>query len=448
MEIALTFERSGIRGLGWLAGLAIGLRVACATAICCLLAAPVAAEVPAAATTTKVRAANVTADGERSVVAFDLSAGVPAEIFTLADPYRVVIELPGVSFDLPPGTGDAGESKLSPLVKGFRYGAFAEGRSRVVLDTETPVEVSGASIVKAGHGVRLQFTLTATDPATFGAGTGAERVGRPSAQPPRQAVEPTPNGGDGRRIKPLVMIDPGHGGVDPGAIGVARKTTEKSVVLAVAWQLKSALEATGRYETKMTRSADVFIALDKRVQMSEEARPDLFVSLHADAIDDASAQSATGASIYTLSDKASDEQARKMAEKENAADLVAGVGRRNAEAPDEVRGILSDLWARENSAFAHLLSRSLAGSLARMKALGRTPERSAAFRVLRQSHAPAVLIELGFLSNVTEEAKLASTAWQKQVAGSIANAIDTYFERRKTHATASPGLPSAGGLPP
>jgi len=458
----------------------------------CLVAATLGPAYGAGASTeVKVTASAVVADGDRSVVKINMTAGVPAEIFTLADPYRVVIELPGVAFELPAGTGDPTSiAKVSAAeagsasggsqhhVQAFRYGAFADGRSRMVFDTPVPVAVLDATFRKSGTGVQLQFALKEIDAQTFGVGTGATRSARPpegrsdnppegrSDNPPNalpNALFPGPQPRDGTRkavetsslpgqspvrAKPLIMIDPGHGGVDPGAIGVANKTTEKSVVLAVAWQLKRVLDGTGRFETRLTRSTDVFIALDKRVQISDEARPDLFISLHADAIDDNSARGVTGASIYTLSDKASDEQARKMAEKENAADLVAGIGRRNTEPPDEVRGILSDLWARENSAFAHLLQKSLVGSLARMKALGRTPERSAAFRVLRQSHAPAVLIELGFLSNPVEEAKLASPAWQKQIAGSVANAVETYFERRKLSANSGPGLPSAGGLPP
>lgn len=403
----------------------------------------------------RVTGAAVTGDGGRTMFMLDLTAGVPAEIFTLADPYRVVIELPAVSFDLPAGAGEVKAAGSSGLVSAFRFGAFADGRSRVVLDAVSPVAVSDAALVRAGQGVRLQFALSVVSEEVFGSGTGAGRsaksTGKAATEPAAvidAATASAPSIPPSKRAKPLIMIDAGHGGVDPGAIGGVNQTMEKSVVLAVAWQLKNALEATGRYETRMTRTTDVFIALDKRVQMSEDARPDLFLSLHADAIEDVSAQSAVGASIYTLSDKASDEQARKMAEKENAADLVAGIGQRQQAAPDEVRGILSELWARENSAFSHLFQRSLSGTLAQMKALARTPERSAAFRVLRQSHAPAVLIELGFLSNPREETKLADARWQKQIARAIAAAVDTYFERRKTTVSVAPGLPASGGLPP
>lgn len=409
----------------------------------------------AAAASSTVRSATLEANGTTTFFRLDMTVGVKADIFTLADPFRVVIELPAMAFALPPGTGIAtGTAPLAGLVRNYRFGAFAADRSRIVLDTTGPVAVSSAEMTNIKGGVRLEVALLAVDEAAFGSGTGAARGGRADTEagsPPAARLLPQAGAGKpaapGERARPLVMIDPGHGGVDPGAVG-SGKTTEKSVVLAVAWQLKQALDATGRYDTRLTRTSDVFIPLDKRVAMAEEARADLFLSLHADAIDDVSALTASGASIYTLSERASDEQARKMAEKENSADLVAGIGQRNLQAPDEVKGILSDLWARENSAFSHLFSRSLVSSLSKIKAAARQPERSAAFRVLKQSQAPAVLIELGFLSNPAEEQRLASAAWQRQIAGSIALAVNRYFEQRKNNAFVGPGVALPGGLPP
>jgi N-acetylmuramoyl-L-alanine amidase len=405
------------------------------------------------ATPTVAKTATVTGDSTRTQFTLDLSVGVKAEIFTLADPWRVVVELPAVTFNLAPGTG----SKPTGLISAFRYGSFAQDRARVVIDTSGPVLIDKADMQNIAGGVRLSLLMVPIDAATFGSGTGAMRKTANSETGPAPKAMP-PDGlpvvglpgpaVSSPRAKPLIMIDPGHGGVDPGAIG-AGKTTEKAVVLAVAWQLKRALDATGKFETRLTRSTDVFVALDKRVIMSEEALADLFVSLHADAIDDsAAAQSASGASIYTLSERASDEQARKMAEKENSADLIAGIGQRKAQASDEVKGILTDLWARETSTFSHMFSKSLAGALGRMNALARQGERSAAFRVLKQAHAPAVLIELGFLSNPADETRMASPAWQKQIASSIATAIATFFERRNANATASPRAPARGGQPP
>ena len=386
--------------------------------------------------------AAVTAAAATTEFTLDLTAGVKAEVFTLANPYRVVVDLPDVAFRLDPGAGQA----AAGLVQAFRYGAFADKRARIVIDTAGPVGIAKAEMKNLSSGVRLTVALTPMDAAAFGRGTGAERSanGLPPVKP--GVFEDT--GRAGTRLKPIVMIDPGHGGIDPGAIG-ANKTTEKTVVLAVARELKALLDATGRYDARLTRSSDTFIPLDRRVQMSVEAQSDLFVSLHADAVDGRNlAQSIRGASIYTLSDKASDEQARLMAEKENAADLAAGIEQSQTEHSDDIKNILFDLLARETAAFSHVVSRTLVGTLSRTSALAREPERAAAFRVLKQTHSPSVLIELGFLSNHDEEQKMSKPAWQRQIAGSIASAIELYFARRKSNTANAPVAAGAGGLPP
>ena len=391
----------------------------------------------------------VSSDATTTEFALDLTAGVTAEVFTLADPYRVVIELPDLAFELPPGTG----SKATGLIAAFRYGAFADNRSRVVIDTAGPVEIAQAVMVNrtptanSAGSIQLRVQLKLADAAVFGKGTGAARAGSEAYTPKPTVfddnVAPAP-----ARLKPIIMIDPGHGGIDPGAIG-SGKTLEKNIVLAVALQLKSALEATGHYEVRLTRSADIFIALDKRVELSHQANADIFLSLHADTIEDRHlAQSIHGASIYTLSDKASNEEARLMAEKENAADLAAGIEPSAANHTDDVKPILFDLLARETAAYSHLLSRSLVSALSRHHPLAHEPERAAAFRVLRQAHSPSVLIELGFLSNTTEEHLMSQPAWQKQVAGAISTAVDTYFVRKETNTANAPGAISYGGLPP
>jgi N-acetylmuramoyl-L-alanine amidase len=248
------------------------------------------------------------------------------------------------------------------------------------------------------------------------------------------------------RTKPVIMIDPGHGGMDPGAVGRG-KTTEKTVVLAVAKVLKATLEKGGKYDVRLTRSSDVFVPLPRRVEMSVEAQADLFISLHADAIDDKSlANAIRGASIYTLSEKASDEQARLMAEKENAADHVAGSDYAAGERNDALNGILFDLLARETASFSKVFSRTLVGSLSKASFLAREPERAASFVVLKQTHAPCVLVELGFLSNVAEEQRMNQLAWQQQMSQAIATAVTTYFEHKLSSATL--GTVATGGLPP
>jgi N-acetylmuramoyl-L-alanine amidase len=268
-----------------------------------------------------------------------------------------------------------------------------------------------------------------------------------AGEPPR-IIKPAVFDQSPARSRPVILIDPGHGGVDPGAIGRG-KVTEKSVVLAVAKALKTHLDQAGAFDVRLTRSMDTFVPLQQRVQVSVDAKADLFISLHADTIDTPSMANAIhGASIYTLSDKASDEQARRMADKENAADLAAGIQTDHGEHSDELRGILSDLLARETASLSHLFSRSLVASLTKTGSLAREPERSASFVVLRQAQTPSVLVELGFLSNAAEEQLMIQPAWQNQMAATLASAINSYFARKQTAAAQGTLGLVTGGLPP
>ncbi|CAN0395315.1 unnamed protein product, partial [Phaeothamnion confervicola] len=219
-------------------------------------------------------------------------------------------------------------------------------------------------------------------------------------------------------------------GIDGGAVS-ASNLLEKDVVLAVAKELARQLDATGRYDVHMTRAADVFVSLDQRLKLSSAHSVDLFVSLHADSLSaESGAQSVRGATIYTLSERASDEQARRMAEKENASDLVAGLNVVDSAGVDEVKDILFDLMKRETANFSADFSNALVRKMKKATTLARDAQRGAAFKVLKQTHAPSVLIELGYLSNPEDEKLLNSTAWRKKIAGSITEAVDAYFAKR------------------
>ncbi len=358
----------------------------------------------------------------------DISAGVPAEVFTLANPYRVVVDLPDVTFHLPAGTGQKGRG----LVSAFRYGLLAERKARIVIDTTGPVLIQKAEMTaRSGEAVRLSIELVATTPQAFGLGTGGQRP--PEAALKKDASE-EPTEKPKNRVKPVILIDAGHGGVDPGAMSPSN-VAEKSVVLAVARKLQAALSESGHYEVHMTRSRDVFISLDQRLKLSRKLAADLFISLHADSIAQKSfANTVRGATVYTLSERASDEEARLMAEKENASDLIAGLSTAEFEDHGEVRSILIDLLKRETANFSADFSNTLVKRLAKTATLSRDPQRSAAFKVLRQADTPSVLIELGYMSHKEDEKLLTSPAWQRSVAASIATAVDSYFAKRTAKA--------------
>lgn len=366
-------------------------------------------------------------DGDQNRTSFRLgmTKGVTVEVFTLANPYRVVVDLPDVGFELPQNAGRDGKG----LVSAFRYGLFAEGKARIVLDVSRPVKIEKAAMTNSGEGRRvdLNIDIVPTPADEFGAGTGANK--QHSAQPkPSPADDAMPR--QKKNAKPVIMIDPGHGGIDPGAI-TPSNLHEKNVALAVGLELRKALLATGRYEVRMTRSTDVFISLDRRIVATRQSGADLFISLHADSIEEVdSASSIRGATVYTLSERASDEQARLMAEKENASDLIAGIETANSDAADQVKGILIDLMKRETANFSAEFSKSLVKRLGKAVPLSRDPQRSAAFKVLKQTYAPAVLIELGYMTNPQDEQLFNSPEWRRKVAEQVKDAVDAHFARQ------------------
>jgi N-acetylmuramoyl-L-alanine amidase len=303
----------------------------------------------------------------------------------------------------------------------------------VVIDTTGPVRIASAGMTRipGSKALKLAIVMVPMDAAAFGAGTGATLAAAPPADLARNTGPPErADRKHKEHAKPVIVIDPGHGGIDPGALG-ANNVAEKSIVLAVAMQLKSTLMKTRRYDVKMTRSDDVFISLDKRLKFSADNNADLFISLHADSIEQKSLLNVVrGATVYTLSSKASDEQARLMAEKENASDLIAGVNSVDEGRGEEVKNILIDLLKRETSNFSSDFSRVLVKNMRQAVTMSRIPQKSAAFKVLKQTLAPSVLVELGYMSNVAEEREMMTAGWQTKVAAAIASAVQTYFDKR------------------
>jgi N-acetylmuramoyl-L-alanine amidase len=225
----------------------------------------------------------------------------------------------------------------------------------------------------------------------------------------------------GGRPPPLVMLDPGHGGKDPGAIGVSG-TYEKQIALAAALELKRQLEAAGRYRVELTRSRDVFIPLDGRVEHAQRRGAALFVSMHADALSD---HSVRGASVYTLAPTASDAQTAALARTENSADRF--VGRHWQTTSPEVSHILASLVRQETRIGSVRIARNLVGSLDRDLPMLQNPDRHAGFVVLKAADIPSVLVEMGFMSNPRDEAALRRSDHRKLVAQAMHRAVDAFF---------------------
>jgi N-acetylmuramoyl-L-alanine amidase len=402
------------RTLGWAA-----LALLCGAAAAAETPGPVAGGNGIAVVTD----ARVGGDDAHTRFVMDLSRKIDLHAFTLADPYRVVVDIPQVTFALPPQRGDSGGG----LIKAFRFGLVMAGGSRIVFDVTKPVRINQAFTVDAAEGApaRLVLDLVATDRDSF-----LRKIALDQKTAPPEPVAPLQREtGDGR---PLVVLDPGHGGLDTGTKAPGGQQ-EKDIVLDFAHRLRDRIEKTGKYRAALTRDDDTFIPLADRVRIARSAGAELFVSIHADALP-RSEGDAQGATVYTLSDTATDPAAARLAEEENRADVVAGVDLKTE--PDDVAGILIDLAQRETRSFSLQFAHKLVGSLKGVSRLHKEPIKSAGFRVLRAPDLPSVLIELGYVSNKEDLQSLLSDSWRDHTADAVAGAIDGYFSSHAAGARA------------
>ncbi len=236
--------------------------------------------------------------------------------------------------------------------------------------------------------------------------------------------------------RPVIVLDPGHGGIDPGA-RTPTGVFEKEIVLAFTERLKKRLEAGGRYRVVMTRSTDVFVPLGERVRLARGARADLFVSIHADSI--SGQPQVRGLTVYTGSERATDAESERLAKRENEADAAAG--HEASETADDVADILRDLTLRETRGFSHAFARKLVTQLGPVMNLNSNPHRQAGFRVLRAHDVPSVLVELGYLSSRKDIDLLMSEEWRDRSATAMASAIDRYFATRHANGSGAPVSP-------
>jgi N-acetylmuramoyl-L-alanine amidase len=364
---------------------------------------------------------------QRTRFAIELSDPLDVRVYTLTNPNRVVIDMPDVLWR----AGDEARPSGRRAVRSYRYGQFRKGNFRFVVDLNTPVKVEAPQLIppEEGFGFRLVIDLTASTSEAFVASAGWPRGAATGSAftLPAPAISAPPRTADAN--KRLVVVDAGHGGIDPGTQGRSG-IREKDLVLGVARELRKALEATGRYRVQLTRDSDVFIPLRERVNVARAAHADLFISLHADSNDHSDIR---GASVYTLSEDASDREAASLAEKENMSDVIAGVDLAGESSP--VASILIDLAQRDTMNRSVRFAERVLTALPRATMVRPTsPHRSAGFAVLKAPDIPAALIELGYLSNPDDETEMIKPAWRTKVAGSLVAAINNHF-------SAEAGLP-------
>lgn len=357
-------------------------------------------------------------------VLLTLSERAEYRLFALADPYRIVIDMNEVTSNLASGDKLLGQGHVAAM----RYGLFKVGTSRIVLDLTRPVKIVQAIYLPGADGksVRLLIDIADDEDAKFRAFVASTTHLRPPAQQVAQGPAITSPSKKRKRAKPLIVLDPGHGGVDPGAI--SGTLYEKNITLAVAKALKKELQATGRYEVKLTREKDIFIPLRERFKIAREADAQLFLSLHADSHSNARTR---GASIYTLSEQSSDAEAGALAAKENKSDVIAGLDL--SDKTPVVADILIDLAQRETNNLSVRFASYVVSQLGQDIPLLEKAQRSAGFAVLKAPDIPSALLEMGYLSSEKDQLLLRGKAHQIKLAQAIRRAIDAYFQWYKTN---------------
>ncbi|NOJ40515.1 N-acetylmuramoyl-L-alanine amidase [Bradyrhizobium australiense] len=382
--------------------------------------------------------ARLAGDARQTRFILDLDRPVQFRAFALADPYRVVVDLPQVSFTLPAGVGMAGRG----LVKAFRYGLVMPGGSRIVFDLTGPAKIAKSYVLEAANGQppRLVLEFEGVDRTAFVQSLAPES--RPELRPAIAEANAALAGLDSSTAaqppqapdkRPVIVIDPGHGGVDNGTQAGGGDFMEKNLVLSFGLALRDRIEKSGKYRVVMTRTDDSFIPLADRVKIARNEAAALFVSIHADALPRGEGD-AQGATIYTLSDKASDSEAQRLADAENKSDAIGGVNL--TDEPTEVADILIDLVQRETKTFSNRFARILMGEMKNTVRMHKHPLKSAGFRVLKAPDVPSVLVELGYVSNKDDLEHLVSENWRNRTVGSMAQAIDAFLAKRL--ATAGP----------
>ncbi|OIQ33673.1 MAG: N-acetylmuramoyl-L-alanine amidase [Alphaproteobacteria bacterium MedPE-SWcel] len=359
------------------------------------------------------------ADGRGGVqLDLHLSQGVPYRIFTLDAPRRLVLDFQEVDW-----TGLDPQAFLAPpQMRNIRFGGYLPGWSRMVLELAEPMEVATASmsIDTVSAAAALTVQLQPTDAESFAAAAGAPHDPRLDLPPPAVLQDRPARDPDAPLV---VMLDPGHGGLDPGAEAEGG-VMEKELMLNFAYDLGERLVRSGAFEVLLTREGDYFVSLERRIAMAHQQGADLFLSLHADSVSEGMAH---GTVVYTLSKEASDLASVKLAERHDRADLLSGSDLSTVD--DEVTDVLLDLARQETHPRSTALAQSVIEALMEQGGpVNRRPLRAAGFSVLKSADIPSILIELGFMSSPRDLENLTNPAWRAKAAQAILEGLMAWRE--------------------
>ena len=389
-------------------------------AVVLLYVGPLAAQSFNALTRVDTERSRIADEGDGARIDLYLNLGVPYRVFTLDDPPRLVLDFQEVDW-----SGVRSDALLTgEHIKQVQFGGYVPGWSRLVAELAQPMKVSRAAMTvdSESQAAHLNVRLIPTTEEAFATRTGAPNTAGWDLPPPEDVGPVTRRGPD---TPMLVVLDPGHGGIDPGA--ETETLDEKNLMLTFARELREELLRSGGFEVVMTREDDRFVSLERRVAIAHQARADVFVSLHADSLAEGQAH---GATVHFLSRDASDAASAKLAERHDRDELLSGVDLSSAD--DVVTDVLLDLARQETSPRTRALARSLVDGIAETGApMNSRPLRSAAFSVLKAADIPSVLIEIGFISSARDLENLQNQEWRQEMARGIRNGLIRWRETDK-----------------
>lgn len=377
------------------------------------LAAPSFAGNAAADNAVLAFGARIAGDDARTRIVIDLDRAPKISVHYLANPTRVVVDLPATAFGFP-----AKDLQARGLFSDIRYGTMDEDSARIVLTATKPVKLVLAEVQpdEGGKGQRLVLDAEMAPPAEYAELVKQQRWTAEDTENNVGPVVPAVKGSDF-----LIAVDAGHGGIDTGAIASDGATPEKEITLAFAKALADRLNREPGIKAFLTRDKDEYLSLSQRVTLARQNHAALFISLHADTLKQ---KDIRGSTVYTISDKASDKLAADLADRENNSDKLAGA--ETQAPPAAVADILMDLTRRETQAFSISLAQDVLNSFNGQISMINNPHRHAGFQVLRAPDVPSILLEIGFLSNKEDEKLLLDEKWRGKVADRLTEAVRQY----------------------